>query len=188
MRFVSPGAACDWALLDPEAGTIRHLSGPLSAWAPRITFGEAWNALPLNGRREAWRETEGFELGRHFRRMFPAPHGVGGPGLDGSGLIAAVMGAPPMGAANPLRCVLGYVEAWADEADAVAFGPVLLSADEFGRPGPALPPTGPSIAAQIIGLDQQHGLRTGDVAVLGPADLPASIWAVLRNTDRDRVR
>ncbi|HEX5264990.1 MAG TPA: hypothetical protein VFW13_15775 [Phenylobacterium sp.] len=175
MRFVSPGAPCEWALLDAEARVIRHLAGPLSAWAPRIAFGEGCTALPLNGRREVWRETEGFKLGRHFRRLFSAP--CDSP----SGLLAAVMGAAPMGASSPLRCVVGYVEAQGAEDRALRLGPVLLSADEFGPSGPRLSPNSPPIADQLTVLEQLHGLRTGDVVVLGPAELSASMWAALRN-------
>ncbi|MBS0363558.1 MAG: hypothetical protein JSR98_19455 [Proteobacteria bacterium] len=154
---------------------MRHLAGALSAWAPRIAFGEGRAALPLNGRREAWRPTEDFALDRHFRRLFCAPHDAGGS------LLAAVIGAAPMGGEKPERCVVGYLEARVADDRAVTLGPVLISADEFDPSGPTLAVDNPSIVDQLIGLDRLHGLRTGDVVVVGPATLAPATWSALRN-------
>jgi hypothetical protein len=176
MRFVSPGGQTDWALLDGEGeGMLRHLAGGLAIWAPRVAYGEGRGALPINGRTEAWRPTEAFCLGRHFRRVLP------GSTTEAADGLAAVVGAPPMGRSNPLRCVVGYVAVtprW--DGGPPALGPVLVTADVFGAKGPTLVEA-PSVDQQLWTQDAGHGLRTGDVVILGRASLSNGLWAALRN-------
>ena len=132
-------------------------------------------ALPINGRVEPRRPTALFSLGRHFRRVFP------GPASDAVDGLAAVVGAAPMGRAHPLRCVVGYIAVtprW--DGGSPALGPVLVTADAFGPGGPALVDA-VSVDQQLLLQEAGHGLRTGDVVLLGRALLSPALWAALRN-------
>ncbi|WP_165191490.1 hypothetical protein [Caulobacter soli] len=175
MRFVHPGGPTDWGLL--EDGAVRHLAGTLPAWAPRVAYGEGRAALPLNGRVEPEKPTAPLSIGRHFRRSFHDPD------LEGQGLLAAVIGAAPLGADRPFRCVLGYVAAALDRGGRLTLGPVLVTADEFGAAGPPLAPQpgGSSLSDRIRAYDQHHALRTGDLLIVAHARLTDAMSTRLRN-------
>lgn len=176
MRFAFPGDDTDWALIEPEHGLMRHLAGALPVWAPRIAFGEGRAALPLNGRVEPWRVTPPLLPGRHIGRLFEGPY------TDGPHLLAALMGAPPLGRPNAHRCIVGYLAAMAcGEPGLTTLGPVLMTADEFGPEGPDLDARRMTIRARIEALDVDQGLRTGDVVVLGSAALGPQQWSALWN-------
>lgn len=177
MRFVFPGGATDWALVEPDQGIMRHLAGGLAIWAPRIAYGEGRGVLPLNGRVEPWRATAPLCPGRHYRRVFPAA------GMEAGRRLAALVGAAPMGCSNPLRCIVGYVAVTSKGAGAPpVLGPILMTAKAFGAGGPVLARGIETIADQLASWDRSHGLRTGDAVILGPATLSPDLWAALCNT------
>lgn len=176
MRLVYPGGQSDWALVDQDAGVLRHLAGGLSIWSPRVAFGEGRLSLPINGRTEPLRQTSDLSVGRHFRRVF------GEPLQEGDDLLAAIMGSAPQGLHRPARCIVGYVAVarrW-DQGPPV-LGPVLMTVDEFGRQFPDLVGRDRSVA-EVVGTHQAVcGLRTGDVVLLGRAALTSEVWAALRS-------
>lgn len=181
MRLVYPGGSTDWALLDTEQNAMRHLAGNLAAWAPRVAFGEGRRALPLNGRVDSLGPTSQFQLGRHFRRLAP------GPIFGRDNLLAAVIGAAPLGLPDPRRRVVGYVAVRIPPHDGLQLGTVLVTSDEFGPHGPDLCPGGgaPSIDDQIATADGSCSLRTGDVVVVGRVRLTKGLWAALHNHEPD---
>jgi hypothetical protein len=179
---------CDqWALVDEAGAGLRHLSGGLSAWAPRIAGGEGVGALPLNGRVTPLGPLAALDAPGPLRRILPGPRKAS----EGR-TIAAVIGVTLAGRRNPVRSLGGYVAAYHDPVGRLTrLGTVMVTRDEFGDAAPLLATLdtvgdgegAADFASYLTWLDGQRDLRIGDVVMLGAATLSARQWIRLEGGD-----
>ena len=176
MRLVQATADGRWGLLDqrPEAAAV--IAGALPAWAPRIAAGEGRWALPLIGRWEPAETIRDFDVALMFRRVLFLDSLQPGRACG----LAAVVGTSLAGRTNPFRSVVGYLAVSpGPDGKSQRFGQVLITRDEFGDRPPSLVNALNLVEldpmSELWAMDRRHGLRSGDVVVLGAAALDAAI-------------
>jgi hypothetical protein len=77
---------------------------------------------------------------------------------------------------------VGYLAVACDgDGGLVTLGPVLVTADEFGPNGPSLDLGAQPVGLQVEAMDAAYDLQTGDVILLGAANLPSERWRALWN-------
>jgi hypothetical protein len=176
-----------WALVDEAGADLRHVSGGLAAWAPRIAGGEGVGALPLNGRVTPPGPLAALSAPGPLRRILPGPREA-----SAGRAIAAVIGVTLTGRRNPVRSLCGYVAAYHDPVGRLTrLGTVMVTRGEFGDAAPLLvtPDTAgdgegaADFASYLTWLDSQRDLRIGDVVMLGAAALSARQWMRLEGGD-----
>lgn len=186
MRLAFLPGCRQWALVDEAGAGLRHVSGGLAAWAPRIAGGEGVGALPLNGRVSPLGSLAALGAPEPLRKIFPGPWN-GSAGRT----IAAVVGVTLAGRRNPVRSLCGYVAAYRDRTGRVTrLGTAMVTRGEFGDAAPLATPDlasddgGPvDFASYLTWLNDQRELRIGDVVVLDGAALSTQQWMRLEGDD-----
>lgn len=173
------GEQPSWAVVDEDDGVVRHIAGELTAWSARIAGGEGVWALPRTGRVRPIAEPLS-SLRPLLSRILQIP----GAGPPGARQLAAVIGTSLTGRRNPFRSILGYV-LLEDERGC----PAVVTRDEFGDLAPGLsasPADLASLPERLQALDHADGLRSGDLVILGKADLNDHLAARLSATNLAR--